>query len=569
MAYAEKVKSPRGTYWRGKYKDPGGKYVSVRNEHGQVLRFRTKKEAKDRADDREAEIRAGTYLDPKAGGILFKDWVNEWYARQKLSWSTMVNYQRHLMNHLLPFFGEKTLAEISEDLIAEWKLKEEAVRWGTRSGKIRAYKASTIQTWANTLHVVLGDAVPKHIKANPATGKQGRGKRSGAGHKAAAAQRQAPVTGPLGVLLVAERMAILTGRDDEFVMVQDMFWNAHRLGECIGLEKSYVRGSVCKVQWQLFQIHAGGNEELKRAAPGGLLRCPPKDDSYRDAHMAPFMASLLAGQVSRAPAGPCPCHGRDYVFRGWHAARTRRGTVPFAGVAALAGVPVRSVSAVLGNGKQRTDNETRERVLEAARAAGWEPVELSAERAAHWRRTPFEERFTAAVTGRWPDYRGGAQATNGVPLRGEWPGEVVEGRGSQRRAEWGWAPVIPFPADGGEEVVPHPHHTRHWVKTWMEGQLVPEVLSEELLGHELPGVSGKYRHVSAEMRADLAAKQTAAWEAALDARLEMSPRSPAGVLQELLSARLEARKPHLLSRNSPETPSIGARHRQIGSASGL
>ena len=31
MAYAEKIKSVAGDYWRGKFKGPEGKYVSVRD----------------------------------------------------------------------------------------------------------------------------------------------------------------------------------------------------------------------------------------------------------------------------------------------------------------------------------------------------------------------------------------------------------------------------------------------------------------------------------------------------------------------------------------------------------
>jgi hypothetical protein len=55
------------------------------------------------------------------------------------------------------------------------------------------------------------------------------------------------------------------------------------------------------------------------------------------------------------------------------------------------------------------------------------------------------------------------------------------------------------------------------------------------------------------MRADLASAMTAAWEEALDARLAMSPYSPVAVVQALLSERSEARRLHLVPRNSPET----------------
>jgi hypothetical protein len=99
-----------------------------------------------------------------------------------------------------------------------------------------------------------------------------------------------------------------------------------------------------------------------------------------------------------------------------------------------------------------------------------------------------------------------------------------------------------------------PHLLRHWMKTWMEEVGTPEVLSEHVLRHEIPGVSAVYRHVSPEMLARLRAAQAQAWEAALDARLEMSPRSTVAVVDGLLQGRLGDRKPHLVPRISPGMP---------------
>jgi len=549
MAYAEKVPSPRGDYYRAKYKDPYGKYVSVRNERNEVVRFASKKEAEETGSVKESEIRKGIYRDPGAGSILFRDWAAIWYDSLDLSWSTMVNYKRHL-DVLFDAFGALPLIDIDHAKIVAWK----------RKLKRHRYDEGSIRTYAATLHNVLDEAVPRYIQANPAARKRGKGRRSGAGRKKAARGTEVPVTGPLGVLLIAERMSVLTGRDDEFVMTMDMFWNAHRLAECVGLEKTYVHGPVCKVQWQLYEIETKGNEELKAEAPGGFLRCPPKDDSYRDARMPPFMASLLAAHIARTSPQPCPCHGRAYVFRGWQEAKGRRGTVPLRDIATLAGVSDTIVSAVLGSrGGTRVSDETREKVMEAVRVSGWQPVDRADGPAPHWRRSSFEERFTAAASGEWPARKKNHRPRQAVSLRGEWPGELVSGRNNQARAEWCWMPVVPLPADGDDEAVgPHPHLLRHWAKTWMEGQRIPEVLSEELLGHEIPGVSGVYRHVSPEMRGELAAKQAQAWEAALDARIGMSPRSPVAVVDGLLRERSEARKPRLVepifSRDSPETP---------------
>lgn len=135
-----------------------------------------------------------------------------------------------------------------------------------------------------------------------------------------------------------------------------------------------------------------------------------------------------------------------------------------------------------------------------------------------------------------------------MPLKGEWPGEWVQGRNAQGRAEMCWLPV----AEGMT-----PHGARHSVKTLLEERRIPEILSETHMRHEIPGVSAVYRHITPAMRAELVAMMTSEWEAALDARLEMSPRSPVAVLDRLLAARADARKPRLVgpdfSRNSPGT----------------
>jgi len=537
MAHAEKVPSGKGAYWRGRYMDAEGRWVSVRDEHGRVIHFAGKREAGKAAESREADVRAGR-VPAEASETTFAEWQAEWREGLELSWSTMVNYGRHLDDHLVPFFGRYALADIDRALIARWKREER------KAGAAE----DSVRTYAETLNNVLGDAVPLHISENPAAKKKNKGKRSGGGRAAAQAGRDLPVASPLENLLLSERMAIYTGRDDEFVIGQSMFWNAQRFGEMTGLEVTYVRGALLKVQWQLYEIELGDNEELRAEAPGGFLRCPPKDDSYRDVHMPPFMARLMGEHIARTRPERCPCHGRAYVFRGWGTPPSRAGTVPLRDVAALAGVSETTVRGVLtGRGGTRVGPEKRALVEEAARAAGWKPLPRASGPAPHWRRSGLEDLFATAATGRFlVRKRRKTMAGRPVPLGGEWPGTRLLGRNALARSQWGWLPIA-----GGDV---HPHLERHWVKTWMEHARIPEILSEEVLGHRVPGVSGRYRHVSPEMRADLAAAQTKAWEAALDARLAMSPYSPVAVLRELLGDRAEARKLRILPRLTPEQP---------------
>jgi hypothetical protein len=191
-----------------------------------------------------------------------------------------------------------------------------------------------------------------------------------------------------------------------------------------------------------------------------------------------------------------------------------------------------------GRSGTRVGEERRGKVLEAARELGWEPLPLPAdEEAWHWRRSSFEEAFAAAASG----ILGGRP----VALQGDWPGTRVRGRNAHQRATMAWEPVAPGMT---------PHGWRHSLKARMEEAGIAEVLSEERLRHEIPGVSGAYRHVTPAMRAELREVLQADWTAALDARLEMSQASPVPVVGRLLRERLEERKPRLLTRISQETP---------------
>ena len=322
MAYAEKVPSPSGAYWRGRYKDPGGRYITVRGEHGAVTRFRTRREAAKAADDAESDVRKGRWRDPAAGRLTFAEW-GEWYAGLDLAPSTMANIKRHLEEHLLPALAADALADISAAAIGKWE----------RAEKAQGYKPSSIRTWRGTLHTCLEDAVGIYLAANPAARKRGRGRRSG--HKAAGRGPEKVITSPAGALLAAERMAILSGRDDEFVMITAAYWCGLRLGELIGLEKTFVRPKTLRVEWQLHEVD------------GRLLRCPPKDGSFGTIDLPPFLAALLADQVAAVKPQPCPCHGQAYAFRGMGTPRGR-ATVALRVVAAAAGVSETTAAAVLG-----------------------------------------------------------------------------------------------------------------------------------------------------------------------------------------------------------------------------
>ncbi|MFD9657595.1 LacI family DNA-binding transcriptional regulator [Streptomyces mirabilis] len=501
MGYAESL----GSYWRGRYKLAPGKYATVRDADGDAIRFRTKAAAKKAADAEEAKLLAGTKKAPRER-ITFGAYVNRWYAAQDLAASTMQNYRRHIEEHLLPAFEDSAVADILSTDIAAWEKHERAV----------PYAASSVKTWRATLHLILADAVDEGLRdSNPATKRRGRGKRAGRSRNRGP---EKAVTTALGILLLAERMALLSGRDDEFVAGIVKGYTGMRWGEIVGLEPEFVRPKSIRVEWQLYELDTGE-----------LHRCPPKDDSYRDIDTPGFLASLLASHIARTRSKPCECHGLAYVFRGHGSANgsASRPGAKLVDVARRSGVSTGTVSNVL-NRPDAVAEPTRLKVLEAVSDLGYIRNAASGELAAHWRRSGFATwLFRPAATGRYPGR--GSQVERPVPVVAEpWPGIPARGRGAAKRAEVCWVPIAPGLT---------PHGLRHTHKTLMREVGTPPKLMDERMGHEDGSVQSRYDHITPGMRQALMTALTGMWEEALDARRTMSLGSPVAALDALLKAR--------------------------------
>lgn len=500
MGFAEK----RGNYWRARYKTAPGKHNTIVDPTGKAIRFATKREAKRAADEAEMQFRRGDWRDPTAGQETFGEYANRWYAAQDLAASTMQNYRRHIEEHLLPAFEDKALAGILRSDVDAWERKESAL-----------YAASSVKTWRATLHLILADAMDEGlITSNPAVKRRGRGKRAG---RSRSRGPEKVITDPIGALLIAERAALLSGRDDEFVAVILKAYTGMRWGEIVGLETEFIRPGALRVEWQLYELDSGE-----------MVRCPPKDDSYRTIGIPDWLSALVANHIARTKPTPCSCHDRTYVFRGQGTARTGgHHGAKLADVARRAQVSTGTVSNVL-NRPERVAEATRTRVEKAIADLGFVRGAAVTGDAAHWRRNGFGTwLFTPAASGWYP--KKAPQEARPVPLLGEpWPGVPARGRGAHGRADACWVPV----AKGLT-----PHGLRHSHRTLMEDLGTEKVLMDERMGHIDGSVSARYAHVTPGMRKRLMTGLTERWETALDARMTMRPTSPVRVLNGLLSNR--------------------------------
>jgi integrase len=501
VGYAER----RGDYWRGRYRKAPGRYGTVADANGDTLRFRTKREAEAAANDAEAVARAGAWRDPAAGRETFGEYANRWYAEQDLAASTMENYRRHIESHLLPAFENQSIGDISAADVARWVKREHAV----------PYAASSVKTWRATLHLILSDAVEEGLlSANPAAVRRDRGRRAG---RSRSRGPEKAVTDALGLLLIAERAALLSGRDDEFVAVILKGYTGIRWGELVGLEPEFVRPAGIRVEWQLFEL-----------GTGELLRCPPKDDSHRTVDTPEWLANLVSAHISRARPGVCQCHRRRYVFGGHRAANgaARHQGPTIVDVARRSGVSTGTVSNVL-NRPDSVPQATRDKVSTALAELGYIRGGHFGELAAHWRRSGFGTwLFHPATTGTYA--KRATAAAHPVPVLADpWPGIPLRGRGASARADACWLPL----AQGLT-----PHGLRHTHKTLMLELGVPAKLMDERLGHADGSVQARYSHVTPEMRRRLLEGLAKLWSGALERRRAMNGGSPVAVLDDLLKA---------------------------------
>jgi integrase len=507
MAYAEKRgKGPRA--WRVKYKIPGGEA----SESG----FETKQAALGWGRDQEAKVRAGTWTDPAAGEITVSEWIDRWETMQDVGPSTTVNREYRIRRFIQPHWGMRKLNSLTGEEIAVWERKLPAAEGVSRS---------TAKDARSLLRTILGDAAaarPPLIPFNPAVRPRNRGRRTG--RRLDRSPQRAWAT-PLEVLLVAERAALLAGRDDEFTMLVTIGYTGMRWGETIGLERDLLLPSLINVEWQL------------REVSGRFHRLPPKDDSYRSTKVEPltpvdiplFLAGLLAAQAGKHARQQCTCAAEHegsgrYVFLGPDGGHYRNSNY------------ARRIFRPACDGRHQPANGTPGRlvIVDAAEwpgtpAASWPPAVPGKPF------NPISGRGTQRListedAGRCPSCR------HAVRLRLD--GKTVTHKNdagyragsSEQPAEDPplacWLPV----KDGLT-----PHGLRHSHKTWMAEDGIPEILAEQRLGHQVPGMRSLYAHASQRMREDLTAALQARWEQSLRERAAIDPHSPVPLLDDLLA----------------------------------
>lgn len=288
----------RGDRWRVRWPDADGDLRSATRD-GDGNYFADEAAAERYGWEQMGQIDRGEWQDPRRSGITLTQWANHWWQANgidELSEKSVRKYRTDIEHHLLPAFGDWTLAELADDdgssALAAWLTRHRA-----------EYAANTVENRRNLYSTIFNDAVATgRMSRNPLARANRRGRRSKKGDE----RPEKTWVTPLQALLIAERAAVYAGDVTAFVMVIGLAYTGMRSRELVGLERRYVHADTLQVQWQLVEY------------TGRLERERPKYDSRRTIDVPPFLAHLLGIEMRRHD-GRCGCTGHKggpYVLAG-------------------------------------------------------------------------------------------------------------------------------------------------------------------------------------------------------------------------------------------------------------
>src|ERR1700683_546511 len=218
----------------------GPRYVwRFDNQKYRTTFYEDPEEARADASAQITEQLKGTWHDRTGPRILLEQWIDIWVGLLgDIEPTTRDKYKYYAEFHILPEFQGRQIGSLTFEEIEAW---EKAI-----PSRINAHGrpyAQSVATGARSLLItILGDAVHAGpLARNPAGRRKGRrGKVRAKGRKPAVAQYRTPanVITPLQSICLAERTALLSGCDIDFVTNITAPWTGVRWGELIAFEAS-------------------------------------------------------------------------------------------------------------------------------------------------------------------------------------------------------------------------------------------------------------------------------------------------------------------------------------------
>ena len=268
--------------------------------------------------------------------MLLEEWIDVWVTMLgDIEPTTKGKYKYLVEGHILPEFQGRNLGSLTFEEIERW----DATIPTRISARGRPYAKSVATSARSLLITILGDAVHVgKLDRNPAErrkGRRGRVRVKGRTPSQAASQTTANVLTPLQAVCLAERCALLSGRDIDFVMNIFATWTGVRWGELLAVEA--WAGKDSPLQLSNDDIATYALDWQLREFGGVVRKSPPKDGSYRVLDLPPFLAELMRWALEnrldscscRLVDGRPACKGDDhspasYLFLGAKGGHPRR-----------------------------------------------------------------------------------------------------------------------------------------------------------------------------------------------------------------------------------------------------
>lgn len=276
---------------------PKGKWqATVRHPSGQRWSRSDplKKVVETWADDTEAAIRRGEFVDPTAGKVTLVDWWGKWGKTLRVEVATRDKYTSWWRNHIEPEFGTWPIASIQSWDVEAWVTALEQKKVG----------AETVRSSLRLLRQILRDAV-KHrlILANPAEG----------------VKAQAPAPHIDRILTRDEADGLLeqfTGADRVFVEV--LLYCGLRFQEAAGLRRFRVDLMRRRIQVATVQPRKGVEKRPKTDA--GVRLVPLTDELV--VQLSQLIPEPGQGLVFTSPSGSRIRYD-NWIRRVWYPALKR------------------------------------------------------------------------------------------------------------------------------------------------------------------------------------------------------------------------------------------------------
>jgi integrase len=271
------AKRPNGK-WRARYRDEAGK------EHSR--HFERKKDGERWLDEQTAAMVTGQYVDPKAGQITFRQFFEDWAARQV--WSPNTDRAMRLAGRSVTF-PDVPMKVIRRSHVEQW-VKVMQTK-GRGEGRERGLAPGTVKTRMQNVRPVFRAAVRDRIIATDPSEdvKLPRQRR---------AEAAMAIPTPQQVRALLDAAAVPWQR----TFIALAAFAGLRLGEAAAVRRRDINflGRVLQVSWQ-----------VQRGPKGTVLISAPKAGSERTVFLADGLIELLSIHVGRLPEA-----GEGWLFVG-------------------------------------------------------------------------------------------------------------------------------------------------------------------------------------------------------------------------------------------------------------